>query len=202
MAINRSNAKKEVILLRGQLCGRRGCPAALREAACRSLMTAAPTEAPISRQPSVSSTTCTRSLRRRARSSDVMRWAESRTTGRTTRRRRRPRCAGSTGPGSTSASTDRGHYVQRVTVVPGIRGELPGHEDRTITDEPCQDPTHHRRMPPDPLEPLSTDSIGKVVPMDQGRCAAELTAVGADRPTAARAPARRAVSSRRRWRSR
>lgn len=31
------------------------------------------------------------------------------------------------------------------------------------TDEPCQDPTHHRRMPPDPMAPLSAESIGKIV---------------------------------------
>ena len=31
------------------------------------------------------------------------------------------------------------------------------------TEEPCQDPTHHRRMPPDPMPALSADAIAKIV---------------------------------------
>jgi hypothetical protein len=44
------------------------------------------------------------------------------------------------------------------------------------TDAPCQDPTHHRRMPPDPLAPLSAEAIATVVQwISEGR-AAELNA--------------------------
>jgi hypothetical protein len=56
--------------------------------------------------------------------------------------------------------TDHPPYVQRVIVVPGdpvasylmLKIEPP-------TDAPCQDPTHHRRMPPDPGEALAAASI-------------------------------------------
>jgi hypothetical protein len=56
--------------------------------------------------------------------------------------------------------TDQPPYVQRVIVVPGdpdasylmLKIAPP-------TDAPCQDPTHHRRMPPDPREPLTAASI-------------------------------------------
>ncbi len=54
--------------------------------------------------------------------------------------------------------------VQRVTVVPGDPdASYLVTKIAPPTDEPCQDPTHHRRMPPDPLAPLSAESIGKVV---------------------------------------
>ena len=57
-----------------------------------------------------------------------------------------------------------GALVQRVTVVPGDPdASYLVTKIAPPTDEPCQDPTHHRRMPPDPLAPLSAESIGKVV---------------------------------------
>jgi hypothetical protein len=57
-----------------------------------------------------------------------------------------------------------GLFTQRTTVVPGdpdasylvLKIAPP-------TDAPCQDPTHHRRMPPEPREALSPDSIATIV---------------------------------------
>jgi hypothetical protein len=67
------------------------------------------------------------------------------------------------GPGfdfCTDEALTTGLYVPRVIVVPGdpdasylmLKIAPP-------TDAPCQDPTHHRRMPPDPREPLTAASI-------------------------------------------
>ena len=56
-----------------------------------------------------------------------------------------------------------GQFAQRIIVVPG--DPVASYLMLKIappTDAPCQDPTHHRRMPPDPREPLTTASIDAI----------------------------------------
>ena len=67
------------------------------------------------------------------------------------------------GPGFDFCVDGPAPYETRIVVVPGdpaasylIRKIAPP------TEAPCQDPTHHRRMPPDPLAPLSADAIEKI----------------------------------------
>jgi hypothetical protein len=68
------------------------------------------------------------------------------------------------GPGFDFCTDGPEPFVQRVAVVPGDPdASYLVTKIAPPTDEPCQDPTHHRRMPPDPLAPLSAESIGKVV---------------------------------------
>ena len=68
------------------------------------------------------------------------------------------------GPGFDFCTDGPEPYVQRVAVVPGDPdASYLVTKIAPPTDEPCQDPTHHRRMPPDPMSPLSAESIGKVV---------------------------------------
>jgi hypothetical protein len=68
------------------------------------------------------------------------------------------------GPGFDFCTDGPDLFVQRVIVVPGdpdasylVTKIAPS------TDVPCQDPTHHRRMPPDPLAPLGAEAIAKIV---------------------------------------
>jgi len=57
-----------------------------------------------------------------------------------------------------------GQFQMRVIVVPGDPdGSYLITKIAPPTDAPCQDPTHHRRMPPDPLEPLSAEAIATIV---------------------------------------
>jgi hypothetical protein len=68
------------------------------------------------------------------------------------------------GPGFDFCTDGPDPFVQRVAVVPGEPdASYLVTKIAPPTDEPCQDPTHHRRMPPDPLAPLGAESIGKVV---------------------------------------
>ena len=61
-------------------------------------------------------------------------------------------------------STTVGIYAQRVIVVPGDPGaSYLVTKIAPPTDAPCQDPTHHRRMPPDPREPLPQSAIDTIV---------------------------------------
>jgi hypothetical protein len=60
--------------------------------------------------------------------------------------------------------TTTGIYAPRVIVVPGDpAGSYLVTKIEPPTDAPCQDPTHHRRMPPAPLEPLTPESIDTIV---------------------------------------
>jgi len=68
------------------------------------------------------------------------------------------------GPGFDFCTDGPDLFVQRVVVVPGDPdASYLVTKIAPPTDEPCQDPTHHRRMPPDPMAPLSAESIGKIV---------------------------------------
>ena len=60
--------------------------------------------------------------------------------------------------------TTTGIYAPRVIVVPGDPGaSYLVTKIAPPTDAPCQDPTHHRRMPPDPREPLPQSAIDTIV---------------------------------------
>ena len=66
---------------------------------------------------------------------------------------------------------------QRVIVVPGDpAGSYLVTKIAPPTDAPCQDPTHHRRMPPAPLEPLTPACHRHDRAVDQRRRAPELRA--------------------------
>jgi hypothetical protein len=57
-----------------------------------------------------------------------------------------------------------GIYTSRVIVVPGDPdGSYLITKIAPPTDAPCQDPTHHRRMPPDPRPALPQTSIDTIV---------------------------------------
>ncbi len=60
--------------------------------------------------------------------------------------------------------TTMGIYASRVLVVPGDpAASYLVTKIAPPTDAPCQDPTHHRRMPPAPREPLTQASIDTIV---------------------------------------
>lgn len=57
-----------------------------------------------------------------------------------------------------------GLYVQRTIVIPGNPdGSYLVWKIAPTTDEPCQDPTHSRRMPPAPAPPLAPAQIETIV---------------------------------------
>jgi hypothetical protein len=57
-----------------------------------------------------------------------------------------------------------GQFQMRTIVMPGDPdGSYLVTKIAPPTEEPCQDPTHHRRMPPDPREPLSAEAIATIV---------------------------------------
>jgi hypothetical protein len=71
------------------------------------------------------------------------------------------------GPGfdfCTDESRMTGGYTARTIVVPGDPdGSYLVLKIAPPNDSPCQDPTHHRRMPPDPMAALSAESIATIV---------------------------------------
>ena len=71
------------------------------------------------------------------------------------------------GPGfdfCTDETLTTGLYVLRTVVVPGDPdASYLVWKITSTTDEPCQDPTHSRRMPPAPREPLAPASIETIV---------------------------------------
>lgn len=70
------------------------------------------------------------------------------------------------GPGfdfCTDESSMNGLYVMRTIVVPGDpEGSFLMWKIAPQSDEPCQDPTHSRRMPPAPRPPLAAAQIGLI----------------------------------------
>jgi len=67
-------------------------------------------------------------------------------------------------PGFDFCTDEPGVYVQRTIVVPGDPdASYLVWKITSTTTEPCQDPTHSRRMPPAPREPLAPASIETIV---------------------------------------